>query len=322
MRSGFGMGWLLSFQLAAADVLVIESYRSQFEWDKSYLFGIYEELNPSIELVTFEMDTKRIPMNQFDNAAEAAWHAYRQHQPKVVVLGDDNALRLMLPKLYDQPISIVFLGINDNPRHLLSEFSGQAKVTGILERPLFVRNLSEISRVLGKTDLRIKVMFDSGVTSKIAGEYIVTQFEQIKAGLGIDVSVHNIATFREWQAQVNQAQSQGVDAIFVGLYHTIIDDQGRNVAASTIMKWTNQHASVPLFGFWDYAVGKGKTAGGVVLFGESQGRTVAQLVNRILNGEDAGLIPIKIGTQGRAIYSRSEMTRWQLKPPLQWQALE
>lgn len=96
------------------------------------------------------MDTKRIPAREYSVAADRAFQAYQQLKPDLVVLGDDNALYYLLPKLYNEPISIVFLGINSNPRELLDEYSGIAQVTGILEQPLFVKNMAEIGRLLPK----------------------------------------------------------------------------------------------------------------------------------------------------------------------------
>ncbi len=306
----------------AADVVLIESYRAEFEWDKSYLLGINEELNPNIKVARFEMDTKRIPRSEFDEVASKAWAFYLQHQPKVVIIGDDNALLLMYPKLFNQPVSIAFLGINSNPRRLLMQYPGQAKVTGILERPLFIKNLSEISMLLNNKQLKVLILLDASVTSLIASEYILEQYELVRNGLGIEIEVHNVAQFDEWQNQVNRAAENGFDAMILGPYQAIVDDKQQNVDAGEVMAWTNQHSQVPLFGFWDYAIGQGKAVGGVVLTGESQGRAVAKLVNRIFNGEDADLIPIQIGTQGIAMFSRSEAQRWHISPPNSWRALD
>ena len=104
----------------------------------------------------------------------------------------------------------------------------------------------------------------------------------------------------------------------IGLYHTLIDEGGESVPSDLVLQWTNEHSTIPLFSFWDFSVGAGKTSGGVVLFGESQGKQAGTLINRILAGERADQIPITIGEQGRAIYSTTEMQRWGLKPPSHW----
>ncbi|OOE88575.1 ABC transporter substrate-binding protein [Salinivibrio sharmensis] len=312
----------LSLPARALDVLLIQSYHAGFEWDRNYIAGLEATLGGGYNLTRFEMDTKRLPEHVFDRQADKAFSFYRAQRPDIVVLGDDNALKYMLPRLHNEPISIVFLGVNANPRRLLAEYSGQAKVTGVLELPLFIRNMREISMLMGKRNIRVKVMFDSGVTSQIAADYILRQYEQIRLSLGIEIDIIHASTFDGWQREIQSAFEEKFDAIIVGLYQALVDKEGNNVAAHQVLSWTNQHAVLPLFGFWDFAVGKGKTAGGVVLFGYAQGQHAPQLVEKIAQGEDASTIPIQIGRQGRAIYSTYEMSRWSLTPSSRWQAID
>ncbi|MEF1255425.1 MULTISPECIES: hypothetical protein [unclassified Vibrio] len=100
---------IFSSQALATKVLLIESYHSGYSWDASYIEGIKQTLLPSIEFETFQMDTKRLPMEQFERKSDQAFTAYQEFKPDIVMLGDDNALSYMLLKLYDEPISIVFL---------------------------------------------------------------------------------------------------------------------------------------------------------------------------------------------------------------------
>ncbi|MGR3038839.1 hypothetical protein ABMY36_02265 [Vibrio vulnificus] len=306
----------------SAEILVIQSYHSEFEWDKSYLHGISQELGDRAQLETFEMNTKRVPKEQYVAMANKAFAKYQTMKPDIVVLGDDNAFHYVYPKLYDEPISMVFLGVNSNPRKLLSQYHGQAKVTGILELPLFVKNVAEIKRLLAKDPLKIWVMFDSGVTSNIAEAYIERQYQMIKQSLDVELTVHLIDTEEKWQTVIKQAKDQDVDAILVGLYQALVDKQGNNVPAENILTWSHANSEVPLFGFWDFSVGKGKTVGGVVLFGEAQGRQVGQIINQILDGKPADSIPIQIGNQGRPLYSESEFRRWNLLAPQDWERVD
>ncbi|EHH3078294.1 hypothetical protein MOV00_000798 [Vibrio vulnificus] len=306
----------------SAKVLIIESYHAQYEWDESYLYGIRQEVGERAQIATFEMNTKRVPKEQYAAMAEKAFAKYQAMKPDVVVLGDDNALSYLYPYLYDEPISMVFLGINSNPRKLFADYPGQAKVTGVLELPLFVKNVGEIKRILGRSPLKIWVLFDSGVTSAIAGEYIESQYQMIKKSLEVEVAIYFVDTQAHWQEMVRRAKEESVDAILVGLYHTLVDEEGNSVPSDEILFWTNQYSEVPLFGFWDFSVGKGKTAGGVVLFGEVQGRHVGRIINQLIDGKSADAIPIQIGNQGRPLYSDSEMRRWNLLPPKGWEGIE
>jgi len=313
---------LCSSQAMAAKVLLIESYHSEFAWDQSYIRGLSETLQSDIELITFQMDTKRIPPSEYDKMAELAFLKYLEVKPEVVVLGDDNALKYLWPKIYDDPISVVFLGINANPRQVLRNYQGQAQITGVLERPLFVKTLGELKRFIPSEDMKVRVMFDSGVTSEIAREYIQRQYQLIKNNLGVEVEIVSVSTESEWHGYIERAPEEGFSVVIVGLYQTLVDSKGESVPADNIIKWTNQQSTLPVFAFWDFAVAQDKAAGGVVLFGESQGIAAGSLVNKIVSGESAKTIPIQIGNQGKAIYSKGAMEKWGLTPPSHWQSID
>ncbi len=183
---------------------------------------------------------------------------------------------------------------------------------------MFVKTMSEIEAMLPIDRRKIRVMFDSGVTSKIAETYMRSQYDAINRSLGIDVDILTIGTQSEWRQKIRSAYRDGVGAIVVGLYHTIVDEQGSNVSADSILSWTNEHSPVPLFGFWDFSIGEGKAAGGVVLFGQTQGEAAGKSVMAILEGESANDIPINVGKKGKAIYHAKEMARWGLTPPTDW----
>jgi hypothetical protein len=321
------MRWLLlcfvfSSQAFATRALLIESYHSEYPWDHSYIQGITATLTETIELDTFQMDTKRIPRSSYAGKAIEAYAKYKSFKPDIVILGDDNAFSYMLPMLFDEPISIVFLGINSNPRKLLSKYRGQAKVTGVLERPLFTKSLVELKKLFGDQDLKVKVLFDSGVTSQISKNYIKKQYTMIRDNLGIKVDMKNIATLKAWQREVMEAKNDGFKVIIVGLYQTLVDERGNNVPAEQVIHWTNQHSELPLFAFWDFAVGKQKAVGGVVLFGYSQGEQAAQLVNKIAGSGHSQPILMVTGNKGKAIYSESEIAKWNIEIPSHWHSVD
>lgn len=316
--------WLLLFSSPAwaMKVLLIESYHSEYEWDKSYVQGIKDTLQPGIELETFQMDTKRLPPSDYEKMAELAFMKYIEVSPDIVILGDDNALKYLWPMIYDDPISVVFLGINSNPREILKAHQGQARVTGVLERPLFVKTIGELKRFLSDKEMKVRIMFDSGVTSTIARQYIERQYAMIKHNLGVEIDIVSAATKQEWQKNIVSAADENFSVVIVGLYQTLIDSEGNNVPADDVIRWTHENSELPVFAFWDFAVASDKAAGGVVLFGNSQGVMAGTLVNRIINGESARSIPIQIGNQGKAIYSTSATERWSMTPPEHWKPID
>ncbi|MGR6838726.1 ABC transporter substrate-binding protein [Aliivibrio wodanis] len=314
---------LFSNMLYAGKVLVIESYHAEYSWDKSYLAGINLILDGEHEITTFQMNTKRLPSEQHEKMADKAYLKYATYQPDLVILGDDNALNYMLPKLYDKGIPIVFLGINANPRKLLEKYRGSSQITGVLEQPLLAKTMGEIGSMLPVNKKKIRVLFDSGTTSKIATSYMKQQYKMLNKKIGLEAEVIIVSHFSDWQSLILDADSQGIGAVVIGLYHTLMDENGIHVNEDTVISWTNKESKVPLFGFWDFSIGEGKAAGGVVLFGESQGIAAGEIAQKILSGKAlAKDIPITIGRKGKAIYTLKEMKRWDLTPPKHWKAIE
>lgn len=310
--------WLaLLFTCTAAwaggnDVLLIESYHGEYSWDASYLKGLKQTLDPRWKLSLFEMDTKRQPPERFRERADLAWKRYQELKPALVILGDDNAMKYLGPKLAATNTPTVFLGINGNPRGYVDE---QARnFTGVLERPLFKRSIATVARVLKTRPRKILVLFDSGTTSQTAVREAFASNLSAKV-LGIEVKLRMIQRMSEWQWQVNRARSNGYDAIIVGLYHTLTDGQGGNVPATRVLQWTHENTQAPLFAFWDFAVGAQKTAGGLVLSGEKQGVMAGRIANRVLDGTPPEKIFPKTSQQGRYLFSQSQITRYDLKLP-------
>jgi hypothetical protein len=132
---------------AEKTILVIESYHSGYEWDASYLEGLRGTFGKGYNLVSFEMDTKRQPKSLYQKQADLAWQKYQELKPDLVILGDDNALKLLGPKFIMTSTPVVFLGINQNPSDYVEFWMGK-NITGVLERPFFTHSIDSISKII------------------------------------------------------------------------------------------------------------------------------------------------------------------------------
>lgn len=302
----------LAGRVSATDILVVESYHQSYSWDASYTQALREELGKQHNLVFFQMDTKRLPAAAHAAQADKAWSAYRQLKPSLVILGDDNALKHLGPRLATEPVPVVYLGINNNPRSYFDAAPGN--FTGVLERPLFKRSIASLSKIMKPRPKKILLLFDAGTTAQAA---VSEAFEgNIWTDVfGVAAKVRLIRSWVEWKVQVSEARRHGYDAIIMGLYHTLTDVQGNNIAAERVMGWTAEHAPVPLFAFWDFSVGREMTAGGLVLSGEEQGRMAAAIARQILAGTEPSRIYPKTAQQGRYLFSRSRLAQYGLTLP-------
>ncbi|WP_159084620.1 ABC transporter substrate-binding protein [Dongshaea marina] len=298
---------------SAKSVLVIESYHAEYPWDASYMEGLKKELGSGFSISSFEMDTKRVPKSEYQAKADAAWAEYQKMKPDLVVLGDDNALKFLFPKFKETQTPVVFLGINSNPRDL--KISSAKNFTGVLERPLFKRSVAELKKILKPAPKKMMVLFDSGNTSKAAvAKLFAGQTSTKIAGVTVDLKL--IGKLDDWKKTVSSAKADGYDAIIVGLYHTLVDSAGKHVPAGEVLSWTSKDTPVPVFSFWDFAVGADKTAGGLVLFGQIQGEEAGKLVKKILvDGASPSSLKPQAAEKGRFLFSKAQLAKWKITLP-------
>jgi ABC-type uncharacterized transport system substrate-binding protein len=304
----------LSLPLYAAHILVISSYHPEFLWDKSYNKGLLDGLHGEHQISHFYMDTKRYQREEFDDIAQRAIAFYLKSKPDLVVLGDDNAINYLANEIAALGTPVVFLGMNENPR--LKGFVGHPKITGVLERPLLKRNISEISQLMGGLDKAL-VLFDSSNVALTAIEDEFKTQTQLRVGQTL-INSQLMGDYGLWQEAVLNAKKNGYQAIFLGLYHTLVDAQGQHVSEQTVLAWTSANSPLPLFCFWEFSVGKGMAIGGLVLDGNDQGHQAAALINSILAGTLPRTLSPRAALRGEYVFSKSELARWQLTVPDKW----
>ncbi len=293
-------------------ILVIESYHAGYPWDASYKKGLENILGNDYSLVYFEMDTKRLPASQYEERAQLAFEKYEKTDPILVILGDDNALKFVGPKLAKTKTPVVYLGVNNNPRDYgANKFEN---ITGVLERPLMKRSIIYLSELIEPKPKKILILFDSGNTSKISVHEMFNDQTSVTV-VGVQIDLKLIGEWAEWKKTVLSTKLKGYDAIVVGLYQTIVDEEGKHVKAIDIINWTSQNTTVPPFGFWDFTVGANKTVGGLVLFGQTQGEAAAKMAQQILAGKSPRTIPPMMGKKGRFFFSKSQLEKWEIMLP-------
>lgn len=304
---------IVNFQDASAakrKVFILNSYHSSYPWTSDCLKGLHDNLNPDYEQVHIELDTKRIPKKEFKVRADRAMKLIFEERPDIVVVMDDNALKMLGERISNEGIPQVFLGINQNPRLYFTKKNIPTNVTGVLERPLLKRSLVMLNKLSGPG--KYLLMMDVGTTSMAI---IKTQMDGRKEAeygpCSIDVFTSN--HFTKWKEEVRNLDVNEYKGIIICNYTAMKDASGKHAPMTTVAKWTSANSKVPIFAFWRYSVGKGKAMGGLIMSGYHQGKTAAEMANKILSG---GPIPsIQLPNEGILMFSRHELSRWRIRLP-------
>lgn len=298
--------------VAPATILVIESYNVEMEWDVSYKQALNELLGKQYHLEFVQMNTKRLPPERHAAMADLAWARYQQVHPVLVILGDDAALKFLWERFSKTTTPVVYLGINNNPRAYFD--AAQARnITGVLERPNLKRSIAFSHRLLPAAK-RALVLFDTDVTSQVVRAETFEHHDRLQID-GIDIDLKLVPRWEHWMDEVVNARGK-YDMIFLGLYQALRDKNNNSANTSDeVARWTSAHAPVPVFGFWDWAVGPEKTVGGLVLYGHEQGRVAAELALRILSGTPPERIFPVVADRGRFLFSKTQLRRFGLTLP-------
>ena len=290
-------------------ILLIESYHADFAWDASYKKGIQEVLGSAYRVETFQMDTKRLPSSEHQAKADEAWAAYQRLKPTLVFLGDDAALKFLAARFAETTTPVVYLGINANLRSYLP--ASAKNFTGVLERPLYARSILMLKQLLPVK--KILVLFDTDRTSQIIfAEVFEENAEFTTAQVHADIKL--VKGWDEWQQEVLNAKGR-YDALFVGLYQALVNQEGRHIPDTEVIAWTSANTPVPLFGFWDFSVGAEKTIGGLVLSGEEHGRIAAEIALKVLAGSSPDQIFPQTTRSGELLFSRKQLEKFHLTLP-------
>lgn len=296
--------------LALPRVLWIESYHAGYLWDQEMMKGLESSTKGKIELLRFQMDTKRLHEDVYEERAELASLYYREVKPDIVILSDDNALKYVGPRLSHTGTPVVYMGINENPRNYHLQ---KMNITGVLERPLYKRTIKYINEILNVGNDKVLILFDNGTTTQAFKKQVFKKSDTLTVS-GVNTDLKVVSSFGKWKKIIKEAESEGYRAIVVGLYQRVFDGE-KHVDSEELLEWTSANSVLPVFAFWRMSVGKGKAVGGMVLCGEEQGRAAGNMVLEILGGKPASRIRPVTPDRGSFVFSRSELSRWKIRLP-------
>ncbi len=291
-------------------VLVIHSYGPQSVWVKGIQKGLSATVPEDITLHHVYLDTKHLPTAHHAESAESGWNTFLELSPQLVVICDDNAMRLLGEKI-SREVPTVFCGINSNIRAEYPWVIDGRQITGVMERPLIRRAAFMIDKVVDFNANRALILLGSSTTANAIFKHdLGGQRESLIWG-ELQAEVRVTDNFESLKAEVRQSLNENFDFMVIAGHQAMRDQSGRAVALEEVNRWISANAPIPPFTIHSNSIGAGKLIGGLILLGETMGRETGQLVaNVIESGLSTRDHPVVSYDHGRIVLSKAEVARW------------
>lgn len=268
-------------------VLFISSYSSAFSTFYQQIDGINDTFEGYPVTVDMEfMDSKRFFTEEnLLNFHDLIEYKINETNYDLVMVSDDNGLNFVMEyqtELFDN-LPIVFFGINNDVN--ATQYSLDPLVTGVLEF-ISIRETIDLALSLNPNANEVIAISDntpSGKADLIRFNSHESEYENLEFS-ALDMSV---LTFDEFLDNLNQVDNEQV----LILLSALRDVNNVNYDFEESVKLMVENSPQPIYHLFEHGIGEG-LIGGRVVSHYNQGKTAAEIVLRIFEGEDIADIPL------------------------------
>jgi|GEM_PF-5396962 len=276
------------------NILILNSYHSEFSWVKSLMKGIHNIIDSSefrFNVYTEYLDVKRLFGVYREKYGEEHARLYREKYRKtkfdIIITVDDYAAKFMMKynKSVFKASPFVFCGVSDSMSEL---FKNRLNFTGVLEVMNCKKNVHLIEKLFPGTE-RIAFITDHTVTGKSNRRQIENLYRIYR-----DRFKFIYLNDRENYISVDELFkkiSELPDKTVVYFSDFFIDNSGYVQSIELIEKISN-FTRIPIFGHNSFYLGHG-IIGGRLNSGVLQGEKAAEIALKILNGTKPSDIKIQ-----------------------------
>lgn len=291
------------------NVLVLHSYQKGFDWTDEQSAGIEAGLknipNPPV-IYTEYMDWKRYPTQEnLEHFYETIRFKYQKVQLSAVVTTDDAALTFAMKYrhelLSDAPI--IFSGVNERGFASLPDLN---RITGVMEKIAPAETL-RMALHMNPFIKKVYVVYDQSESGRSTGAMVKEQIEAMPQGL--EAIPMDRLSLEQIKATASALSPDSI--VLMTTYYS--DATGRIVEFDQFAGELGKSSSVPVYHIYDFGLNHG-AFGGSLISGSIQGQTAAELARRVLNGEDAGRIPVVTNSTLRNVFDYNELKRFGIAP--------
>lgn len=292
------------------NVLYVNSYHNGYQWSDEILKGIRNVLAASaykIDLQIEYMDTKKYSYEPINSSLFKLYRDKFSDEDFDIIIVSDNHAYNFITEHRDQlfpGIPLVFCGINDYE----SADTSSGNMTGIVENFDLLGTL-DIARILHPEKNKIVVVGDQSITGRSIEQQVYTMLGRYKEKLEVEFWFK--LSLEETKEKVERLP-EDTFLFFSPWYQTV---KGKFYTAEEVMEAIYAHSSVPIYTTWEFLLGHG-AVGGSLLSGLHHGNMAAEMVLRILKGEDPESIPVVIEPSGKHMFDYEVMQKLKINQKL------
>ncbi len=290
------------------NVLILNSYHQGFSWTREQTEGIIDRLLESGLNFSFHvefMDWKNYNTTENINYLIDYYdYKYSQDSIDIVITTDDAAVEFAL-KYRDRLFSnapVVFSGVNMEGVRAIVEDND--RVTGVVEIINPTQTL-KIAKNFNPSVKKIYLLNDSTESGLSTSNIIINTVNEYDPDLVVES--WSSLPFEEVVRRSGELDDQSI--ILIGTYFRDSDDKVYDINYATMEICEN--SKVPVYHLYDFGINYG-IVGGTMLSGRIQGEKAADLVLRILDGEDPNLIGFSIPICTRTVFDYNQLTRFSI----------
>lgn len=294
-----------------ARIIFINSYHRGYSWSDAIEEGLrkrFEASGKKVELSFEYLDSRRFAYGtQIEPLAQAMAAKYANYRPNLIVVSDNAAFDFAIQhraRLFPG-LPIVFCGYNNFRPDVIK---GIPNITGVNEEIDIEGTVAMALKVHPRTNTLAFVVSTGDVSSRriyeIAEQAVFPELrKRFQVVVLKDASVEQIrqnltSLPRDTLLFLSgQASDQGL---------------GRALSPAENGSLITAVSPFPTYTFWDFHLGRG-VIGGHIITGAEQGRKIAEMALRVLDGMPAESIPVVMTTPTQDIFDYTVMEHFGIK---------
>ncbi len=294
-------------KLSGKNVLILHSYHQGLEWTDFVTQGINSVfLNyPDINLFFEYMDAKRFQSNDYISE----YYNYQKIKNRdvdidIVITVDNAAYSFMIrhgKELYGD-IPVIFCGVNN---FSIYDLDDHENFLGIGERADHFGTIASVIKLFPERK-NLLLINDTTITGKAINEELALVMPMFYDKLNFEQ--YSVFSTSELVSRVSNLDESWVIYILV----VNRDKTGEFISYKKGIELINNNTDVPVFGSWDFYLGKG-IVGGKITKGFDQGEYVAKTAVKILEtGKINGQKRFKF-LDSKYMFDYTEMEKFEIK---------